>query len=57
MAFCYQRNFAEPTENVGQPLLYALMRDPEVVRKVALVREIKGSNFSRNWLETPGYQD
>ena len=42
MAFCYQRNFAEPTENVGQPLLYALMRDPEVVRKVALVREIKG---------------
>ena len=42
---------------MGQPLLYALMRDPEVVRKVALVREIKGSNFSRNWLETPGYQD
>ena len=57
MAFCYQRNFAEPTENVGQPLLYTLMRDPRVVESVRLIRQIKSSGFTRNWLVTAGYQD
>ena len=42
MAFCYQRNFAVPTENVGQQLLYSLMRGKDVAEKVALVRAIKG---------------
>ena len=57
MAFCYQRNFAEPTENVGQPLLYSLMRDQKVVESVRLIRQIKSSGFTRNWLVTAGYQD
>ena len=56
MAFCYQRNFGVPTENVGPELLHSLMKDSEVVQKVALIRQVKGSNFSRNWLETPGYK-
>ena len=56
MAFCYQRNFGVPTENVGPELFHSLMKDSEVVQKVALIRQVKGSNFSRNWLETPGYK-
>ena len=57
MAFCYQRNFGVPTENVGHQLLYSLLKDREVARKVALIREIKGSGFALSWLETADYQD
>ena len=57
MAFCYQRNFAVPTENVGQQLLYSLMRGKDVAEKVALVRAIKSSGFDLKWLETEGYKD
>ncbi len=55
--FCYQRNFAVPTENVGQQLLYSLMRGKDVAEKVALVRAIKSSGFDLKWLETEGYKD
>ena len=57
MAFSFQRNFGVPTENVGHQLLYTLLRDPEVAKKVALVRQIKESGFALSWLETAGYQD
>ena len=46
-----------PTENVGHQLLYSLLRDREVARKVALIRQIKDSGFALSWLETAGYQD
>ena len=55
--FCYQRNFAVPTENVGQQLLYSLMRGKDVAEKVALVRAIKSSGFDLKWLQTEGYKD
>ena len=55
--FCYQRNFAVPTENVGQQLLYSLMRGKDVAEKVALVRAIKSSGFDLKWLETEGYKE
>ena len=55
--FCYQRNFAVPTENVGQQLLYSLMRGKDVAEKVALVRAIKSSGFDLKWLETEGYRN
>ena len=54
--FCYQRNFAVPTENVGQQLLYSLMRGKDVAQKVALVRAIKSSGFDLKWTETEGYK-
>ena len=54
MAFSYQRNFAVPTENVGQQLLHSLMRGKDVAEKVGLVREIKTSGFDLKWLETEG---
>lgn len=57
MAFCYQKNFGVPTENVGPDLLRSLMRGREVAEKVALVRQIKESGFALSWLETEGYQD
>ena len=57
MAFCFQRNFGVPTENVGPDLLRSLMRGREVAEKVALVRQIKESGFALSWLETDGYQD
>ena len=57
MAFCYQENFAVPTENVGQQLLYSLMRGKKVVEKVALVRAIKSSGFDLKWLETEEYKE
>ena len=57
MAFCFQRNFGVPTENVGPDLLRSLMRGREVAEKVALVRQIKESGFALSWLETEGYQD
>ena len=40
MAFCYQRNFGVPTENVGPELFHSLMKDSEVVQKVALIRQV-----------------
>ena len=46
-----------PTENVGQQLLYSLMRGKDVAEKVALVRAIKSSGFDLKWLETEGYKD
>ena len=46
-----------PTENVGQQLLYSLMRGKKVAEKVALVRAIKSSGFDLKWLETEGYQN
>ena len=55
--FCYQRNFAVPTENVGQQLLYSLMRGKDVAEKVALVRAIKSSGFDVKWTETEGYKE
>ncbi|MBQ2341987.1 MAG: hypothetical protein II385_04995, partial [Bacteroidaceae bacterium] len=55
--FCYQRNFAVPTENVGQQLLRSLMRGKDVAEKVGLVREIKTSGFDLKWLETEGYKE
>ena len=57
MAFSYQRNFGVPTENVGHQLLFSLLRDPEVARKVATVRQVKGSGFDLKWLETADYKD
>lgn len=57
MAFSYQRNFGVPTENVGHQLLFALLRDPEVAKKVATVRQVKGSGFDLKWLETDDYKD
>ena len=57
MAFSYQRNFAVPTENVGQQLLRSLMRGKDVAEKVGLVREIKTSGFDLKWLETEGYKE
>ena len=55
--FCYQRNFAVPTENVGRQLLYSLMKGKDVAEKVALVRAIKSSGFDLKWLETEGYKE
>ena len=55
--FCYQRNFAVPAENVGQQLLYSLMRGKDVAQKVALVRAIKSSGFDLKWTETEGYKE
>ena len=46
-----------PTENVGHQLLFSLLRDPEVARKVATVRQVKGSGFDLKWLETADYKD
>ena len=46
-----------PTENVGQQLLYSLMRGKDVAEKVALVRAIKSSGFDLKWLETEGYKE
>ena len=57
MAFSFQRNFGVPTENVGHQLLYSLLRDPEVARKVATVRQVKASGFAVSWLETGDYKD
>ena len=57
MAFSYQRNFGVPTENVGHQLLFALLRDPEVAKKVATVRQVKGSGFDLKWQETDDYKD
>ena len=57
MAFCYQKNFGVPTENVGPDLLRSLMRGRTVAEKVSLVRKIKESGFALSWLETAGYQD
>ena len=57
MAFSYQRYFGVPTENVGHQLLYSLLRDPEVAKKVATVRQVKGSGFDLKWLETDDYKD
>ena len=46
-----------PTENVGHQLLFSLLRDPEVAKKVATVRQIKGSGFDLKWQETDDYKD
>ena len=46
-----------PTENVGQQLLYSLMRGKDVAEKVALVRAIKSSGFDLKWLQTEGYKE
>ena len=57
MAFCFQRNFGVPTENVGPDLLRSLMRGREVAEKVALIRQIKESGFDLKWQNTVDYKD
>ncbi|MBR5430991.1 MAG: hypothetical protein IK119_01255, partial [Bacteroidales bacterium] len=42
---------------MGHQLLYSLLRDPEVARKVATVRQVKASGFAVSWLETEEYKD